>query len=108
MLVWLLDGTTVLSVIDLPPQPDTDWSLCGAADFNGDGQLDLVWRNFKTAENRIWLMNGAQIISTVTLDPVNGEWQIVGIGDLNGDQKPDLLWADFWRGRIEAWIMDGT
>jgi hypothetical protein len=106
--VWLLDGTTVLSVIDLPPQPDTDWSLCGAADFNGDGQLDLVWRNFKTAENRIWLMNGAQIRSTVTLDPVNGEWQIVGISDLNGDQKPDLLWGDFWRGQIEAWIMDGT
>jgi hypothetical protein len=106
--VWLMDGTTVVSVVELPPHQDTSWSLCGAADFNSDGQLDLVWRNFKTNQNVIWLMNNAQIMSTVNLDPVKEEWQIVGIADLNGDQKPDLLWGDFWRGQIEAWIMTGT
>jgi hypothetical protein len=53
-------------------------------------------------------MHGSQIMSTITLDPVNGEWQIVGIGDLNGDQKPDLLWGNFWRGQFEVWTMNGT
>src|SRR5262249_22785568 len=66
------------------------------------------WRNYKTEQNVIWLMSGNQILSTTTLDPVNGEWQIVGISDLNGDQKPDLLWSNFWRGLIEVWTMNGT
>src|SRR5262245_55405629 len=29
-VVWLLDGTTLVSVLELPPVQDVTWSLCGS------------------------------------------------------------------------------
>ena len=42
--------TTVLSdprddpeAVELASAPNLDWKLCGAGDFNSDGNVDLVW-----------------------------------------------------------------
>jgi hypothetical protein len=36
------------------------WTVVGAADFNQDGILDLVWENYTTQQTVIWYMSGSQ------------------------------------------------
>ncbi|NJL09937.1 MAG: hypothetical protein HC908_06420, partial [Calothrix sp. SM1_7_51] len=37
---------------------DLDWKMITAADFNGDGKDDILWRNSRTGENAVWFMDG--------------------------------------------------
>lgn len=45
-------GTTV--AISVGPS----WTIEGTGDFNKDGNIDILWRNYRTGRNVIWLMNG--------------------------------------------------
>jgi hypothetical protein len=79
------------------------------ADFNSDGKTDLVWRNYATGENAVWLMNGTNLTSGVLLNPVSDlNWRIEGTGDFNGDGKTDLVWRNYATGENAMWLMNGT
>ncbi|MEA5570119.1 Calx-beta domain-containing protein [Calothrix sp. UHCC 0171] len=78
-------------------------------DFNGDGNPDLVWRNYQTGENAIWLMKGTALeqgVSLIKVDDIN--WKIEQIADFNGDRKLDLLWRNYRTGENAIWLMNGT
>ena len=45
----------------LPSVDDLDWQIVGTGDFNGDGQIDIVWENDVTDERVAWLMNGTEL-----------------------------------------------
>jgi hypothetical protein len=53
---------------------DTDWRIAGTGDFNGDGQTDILWRNYGTGPNQgmnhIWLMNGSVVTGEVPFSQV--------------------------------------
>lgn len=51
-------------------QPDANQKIEGAGDFNGDGSPDLLWRNYVTGANEIWLMQGVSLSSVVPLPTV--------------------------------------
>ena len=60
-----------------------NWQIIGTADFNNDGQTDLLWMNKTTGEVDVWYMNGATpsrgaIIVQANTVPLN--WQIIGNG----------------------------
>jgi Ca2+-binding RTX toxin-like protein len=62
-----------------------------AADFNGDGNLDIVTPDFAQGVATVWLGNGkgefpANVRSSVGLEPTS-----VAIGDLDNDRKLDLI-----------------
>jgi hypothetical protein len=78
-------------------------------DFNNDGYVDILWRNYATGNNEVWLMNGAQHTNTVEL-PAQPDlnWRIVGTGDFNRDGKVDILWRNYSNGQNLVWYMDGT
>jgi len=104
--VWACFSTNVV-----PPKAvqATQWQMVGAADFNQDGQNDLIWRNYTTGENQVWLMQGATKISTVSLLTVaNIDWQLVASKDFTQDGKPDLLWRNYNTGENAIWQMNGT
>jgi len=85
------------------------WQLVGSADFNGDGQNDLVWRNYVTGANEVWLMNGYSYQSTAALPSVGDlSWQLAAVGDFTKDGKPDLVWRNFVTGVNAIWQMNGT
>ena len=73
-----------------------------AADFDGDGKSDVLWRNGSNGADTIWKSaNSAtpQAMTTVT----SQSWAIVGKGDFNGDGKADVLWRNASNGSNTIW-----
>ncbi len=110
--IWYMDGATWNGgFADVEPTlNDPDWSIVGVADFNGGGDIDILWRNASTGRTTIWYMTGptwnggyADVLPTLN-DP---NWSIVGIADFNGDSNPDLLWRNSTDGRTMIWYMTG-
>jgi len=85
-----------------------DWVLVGAADFNGDGQPDLIWQNTVTGQRTIWLMNGTNLVSGVSLGVVSTDWDLVGAADFLQNGNADLIWQNTVSGQRAIWLMNGT
>ncbi|MBC7883357.1 MAG: VCBS repeat-containing protein [Anaerolineae bacterium] len=94
----------------LPSVADLAWEIAAVADFDGDGKADVLWRNYGTGSNRLWLMNGTVRHSTVELPTLSDtDWQIAGTTDYNGDRRPDILWRNGSTPEKRViWLMEGT
>jgi len=89
---------------------DTSWKIAAAADFDGDGKADILWRNSGSGENYLYPMDGRSIKSSegyvrTVADP---NWKIVTAGDLDGDGKADIVWRNAASGQNYLYPMDGT
>ncbi len=84
----------------------TSWNIVGSADFNGDGQADILWQN-TSGSRAVWFMNGTAFGTGVYLPFAAPSWSIVGSGDFNRDGKPDILWQSSTGARA-IWLMNGT
>jgi hypothetical protein len=95
--------------------------LAGSGDFDGDGNLDLVYvcvKGFWCDQGRVLIsyMNGSEADgskgdgrswSEVPFTPIPGNaWKIRAVGDLNADRKPDLIWQHDQSGDLAVWFMD--
>ena len=87
--------------------PTLAWDLNGAADFNGDGRDDLLFRH-TDGTVWIWQMNGNSIIAQGGPGAVDNVWQVRGTGDFDGDGKSDILWRSSADGTLYLWEMYGT
>jgi subtilisin len=109
--VWNMNGTNFVSATALNNgnPVNTAWSVAGVADFNKDGNLDILWRN-SDGRALVWLMNGTSFLSGVPLNagkPVSTVWSVAGIADIDGDGNADILWHNT-DGRVLVWLMNGT
>jgi hypothetical protein len=121
-VIWTMNGVTPTNTVPLntPPVDDPNWRIEGVADFNNDGQADLVWRYYGTTgpevgKTVIWTMNGTVPTSTLEMPVLvtDPNWQIVGVGDFTGDGLPDLVWRNYGPtvppgGRTVIWGMNGV
>ena len=89
-----IDITTLRSL------EDTNWRAEGIEDFNKDGIDDILWRNYATGENTIWLMkNGTngiefdQEFALTTVPDVN--FKIENLADVTGDGVKDIIWRNY-------------
>jgi YVTN family beta-propeller protein len=86
----------------------TAWRIVGAADLNGDGKTDIIWRNGTTGQVYVLLMNGISIIGQgVIYTEPNQAWKIVAQGDYNGDGNADILWRNDATGQVYMQLMNG-
>ena len=97
---------TLFAVIANARAADAQWVICGAADFTGDGKVELFFRR-STGENSIYEMDGAKILSTggIVTAATSPDWIIQAFGDFNGDKKKDILWRRP-SGELGIWLMD--
>lgn len=115
--LWLMNGVQRASVVQLPSVSDTSWRGMGQArfragvdgDFNGDGSVDIMWRNPVTGANSVWLMNGTQYSGAVNLIPIGDpNWRIQATSDLTRDNQTDVFWRNIVTGQNVLWQMSGT
>ncbi len=128
-VVWFMNGSKFASNNAAPQASDydflfkvadLDWQIEGTGDFNGDKKSDVVWRNYKTGDTVVWLMDGTKFLSGTTTNPVAGtdyatlykvadtNWHIEAVADFNNDSKSDLMWRNTKTGENVVWFMNGT
>ncbi|MEP7063555.1 MAG: FG-GAP-like repeat-containing protein [Betaproteobacteria bacterium] len=102
--LWKMNG--VVSSFTKIVMTDANWSLTGAADFNGDGKSDLVWKNANSGATALWLMDGIGVTGSSIAWP-DGNWTPVHFGDFNGDGFADIVWRNATTGATAIWLMNG-
>jgi len=111
--VWLMTGTTMKQSVSLSPgaTADTRWQVRALADFDGDGQVDLLWHHERSGELSLWKMNGTTRAAVWPLNPSSMpdvRWKIASVLDFDGDGKPDILWHHQRTGDLAVWYLDGA
>jgi hypothetical protein len=111
--IWLMTSPTAVGGVTFPANvgSDTGWSLAAAADVDGDGYADLVWRNVVTGQLVIWIMSGGGTIASVRdYGNVPLSYELRAAGDVHGDGRADLLWFQPSDGQPVIWWMhaDGS
>ena len=108
---WKLQGTSYLGAAALASglSPGRGWRLVTVADFNADGQKDLLFQN-AAGQLAMWFMNGTDVTKGILLR--NGQspgsaWSAVGARDFNGDGSNDILFYNS-NGALMVWIMNNS
>lgn len=111
MGVTFMNGLSVREdrLFDSSEVKDQNSVPAGAADFDGDGYADLLWRDTLSGALSVWLMKGVKHLTgrTVTIQTVaDMNWRVAALGDVNADGRADIIWqhAD---ARLAAWVMNG-
>jgi hypothetical protein len=106
--VWLMQGNNELKDDYFIPEMKTDvpnWDF-KLGDTNGDGKSDLIWRNYKTAKNEVWIMNREKIAQSGVLSQVADLRWDFEVADSNGDGRSDLIWRNYKTGENVSWILN--
>ncbi len=117
-VAWDMEGTQRQAVFPInPAQPAPSpgggvWQVQATGDLNNDGNVDLLWRNSTTGENRLHLMNGENLVQEIPLLNVaptspTSNWRMQGVGDFNQDGRADILWRNYVTGENIVWYMNG-
>ncbi len=107
IVVWLNQhgfnaNSTQSGLVSFP----SNWRPLGVADFDLDGQLDLVCENLTNRQWGVWLMDGLSPKSLRVFDLIiSPTAKFLGVVDGNGDAYPDLQWKDDERQEWFYWAI---
>ena len=81
------------------------WRPVGAADYDGDGDDDLVWRSSVDSRVLVWIMQDG-LRQDVAVFPSDSDRQLLAVGYLDANRRLDLVWrrAD---GSVSTWLNTG-
>lgn len=104
--VWMMQnniraGTTALKKIG------TALRVGGVADFNSDGQADILWHNPATGKLAAWQGNGTTNPTTIAItNTVALGWRVAATANFGNSSSPDLV-LQHNDGRVALWLMNG-
>ena len=59
---WFMNGTDRIGgAVPISTDPGADWKPSATADFDRDGQPDILLRNTTTQALKVWMMNGVSL-----------------------------------------------
>jgi hypothetical protein len=78
-VVWYMDNASWAGSVELIQVGDSTWQIAGTGDYDGDGNIDILWRyNGPGGYNYIWYMDGVTWTGGGDLLPVADlTWRIV-------------------------------
>ncbi len=117
LVIWTMIGNAkVGNIIPSPDQAvDANWEVAGAADFNGDGNRDLLWYNQTSGKLVLWFMNASVVrITGQFTSPAsvgNNNWRALAVGDYGKGpgglyDTQDIVWQNDTSKKIVVWFMD--
>jgi len=113
--LWLLDPDGVQKDAGhvIEEQMDSSWFVAGSGDIDGDGTVDLIWRNEEAERVDYWLLNPDGTMRAegpVAETVVPARWRIECTGDIDGDGIMDLLFRNRETFKLNYWLLnaDGT
>ncbi|HEY0792407.1 MAG TPA: hypothetical protein VGD78_15190, partial [Chthoniobacterales bacterium] len=77
--------------------------LLGAADLDGDGRHELVWRDGRTGAVGAWVMAGFGLSRPVGYGAVPLNWAVRGLGKVDATAAEGLLWRNATTGQVAFW-----
>jgi len=110
LMIWTMNATNFVRSDSLLGAPNAGrvWRVAGLADFNGDGDADLLLRH-KNGYLVVWFMRGTQFLTRTLLlngEPVPPIWRVVGTVDIDNDRQADVVWQRP-DSTIVVWFMNG-
>ncbi len=117
LVIWTMNGSAkVGNIVPSPSQAvDVNWEVAGAADFNGDGNRDLLWYNQTSGKIVLWYMNAAVVRTTgLFTNPSavgNNNWRVRAVGDFGKGaggiyDTQDIVWQNDTSKKVVVWHMD--
>jgi hypothetical protein len=82
---------------------NTDLSVVGTGDFNGDGTSDILWKNVD-GQLLIWHMREGRNVGSISLGGDPG-YEVKAIADTNGDKIADIVLHNASTGDVVVWQM---
>jgi hypothetical protein len=116
--LWSLGGSggsdpirldTVMANKKQPFAPTSNWIVQGTADFDGDGQTDILARNSGNGVMTVWRMLGSTVIGTHSLAavPSNPAWVIGGVIEGPTPGTTRIVARNRVNRRIIVWNLNG-
>jgi hypothetical protein len=82
------------------------WKVVGVADFDGDGEIELMFRSAPFNAVSIWKLKNGQFLGALGLPTLANGFEAKGVGDFNGDGIADMVWRDRSSGTTYLWTMN--
>ena len=103
--MWLMKGTKVLSQGPITV-PSNSRLVATAPDYdaNGDGRVDLIWKDLVSNVHKVRLMSGTSTIGGFSVAKGTG-WDLATTGNYDVNHIGDLLWRNTATGSVVQWLM---
>ena len=108
--VWKQEGHTITStsaVMTLAPQ----WAIEAVADYNGDGQADILSQNVLTGQYKVSLFSGSANFTTLlgeqNLGAPGFNYSVQSVLPASAPELQAQLWFQNAAGTIAAWNVQG-
>ncbi len=105
-VVWTMSNAAKLGSINLGYN-GVGFAIKGIADFDADGDSDVLMRDDTTGQSIIFIMENGAKQSTVVVGTNSAAFSVEGVADFDGDKDADIFFRDNATGQNVIWTIQG-